>query len=281
MVEPTLPLADAPIDVAAPVEPAAMPQPFPGFWQGLGLVLLLMICSVPAYAVGAGVSALLKAFGVSLGGGFELVGKPMIRFGLPSLAVLSLGARWTGKTWRETYPLKPVRLVWLPMFVLAQAGVAAIIAGTASVLERLLPAPSFLEKLILHAGPFAVIVLAPLTEEPLHRGLILGGMLKRYSRSKAVVLSALVFGIAHMNPWQFVAAFFLGLFLGWIVAETGSLWLPLLGHALHNATFFLLHGRVPELPKTGGTALLLVAFGLALLGGGVTMVRRSFRRRTV
>jgi membrane protease YdiL (CAAX protease family) len=282
MVEPTPQLADASTDVAAVVaEPPSTPQPFPGFWQGIGLILLLQVCSVPAFAVGAGVSALLQAFGVSPGASFESLVKPMIR-ALPYLPVLWLGARWAGKPWRETYPLKPVRLVWLTMFILALAGLAAVVAAVVSVVEWRLPAPSFLEKLIIHAGPFAVIFLAPMTEEPLCRGLILGGMLKRYSRPKAIVLSALVFGIAHLNPWQFVSAFLLGLFLGWVVAETGSLLLAILGHALLNATFFLLGGRVPEPPHmTVGKVLLLVALGLPLLGTGVMMLRASFRRRTV
>ena len=182
MLEPTPPLADASVDVAASVpEPASTPQPFPGFWQSLGLILLVMACSAPAYAVGKAISALLQALGVPLGASFDLVGKPIIR-ALPYVVVLWLGARWAGTTWRETYPLRPVRLVWLPMFVVAQAGISAIVAAAASVLEQVLPAPSFLEKLIVHAGPFAVLFLAPLTEEPLHRGLMLGGMLKRYSR---------------------------------------------------------------------------------------------------
>ena len=281
MLEPTPRLADASVDVAASVpEPASTPQPFPGFWQSLGLILLVMACSAPAYAVGKAISALLQALGVPLGASFDLVGKPIIR-ALPYVVVLWLGARWAGTTWRETYPLRPVRLVWLPMFVLAQAGISAIVAAAASVLEQVLPAPSFLEKLIVHAGPFAVLFLAPLTEEPLHRGLMLGGMLKRYSRPKAIVLSALVFGIAHLNPWQFTSAFLLGLFFGWVVAETGSLWLPMLGHGLHNATFFLLHDKVPEPPKTVVASLLLVALGLPLLGAGVMMLRRSFRERTV
>jgi membrane protease YdiL (CAAX protease family) len=282
MLEPTPQLADASTDVAAVVaEPPSTPQPFPGFWQSIGLILLLQVCAVPAFAVGAGVSALLQAFGVSLGARFELLVKPTIR-ALPYLAVLWLGARWAGKTWREAYPLKPVRLVWLPMFALALAGLVAVVAAVVSVVEWRLPAPSFLEKLIIHSGPFAVIFVAPVTEELLCRGLILGGMLKRYSRLKAIVLSALVFGVAHLNPWQFVSAFLLGLFLGWVVAETGSLWLPMLGHGLHNATFFLLSGRVPEPPHiTVGRVLLLVAVGLPLLGASVMMLRASFRRRTI
>ena len=69
-----------------------------------------------------------------------------------------------------------------------------------------------------------VCVLAPVLEEMLFRGVILRAFLQRYSRGAAIAHSAGVFGLAHMNLYQFVAAFTLGLLAGWLYERTRSLW---------------------------------------------------------
>ena len=50
----------------------------------------------------------------------------------------------------------------------------------------------------------AVVIVAPLTEELLFRGVILRGLLLHYSAPKAVIASSLMFGLVHLNPWQAV-----------------------------------------------------------------------------
>jgi membrane protease YdiL (CAAX protease family) len=47
---------------------------------------------------------------------------------------------------------------------------------------------------------FILVIMAPLTEETLCRGLILNGFLKNYSRRKAMIVSALLFALLHLNP---------------------------------------------------------------------------------
>ena len=80
-----------------------------------------------------------------------------------------------------------------------------------------------------------VIVMAPLLEEILFRGLILKSYLNRYSTQKALITSALFFSIFHMNPWQMPSAFVGGLVLGWWFMATGSLWPCIFAHALMNS----------------------------------------------
>jgi hypothetical protein len=47
-------------------------------------------------------------------------------------------------------------------------------------------------------------------------------------------MSALLFALFHLNPWQFPATFMLGLFLGWIMIRTNNIILAILGHSIHN-----------------------------------------------
>ncbi|WP_409994892.1 CPBP family intramembrane glutamic endopeptidase [Chitinophaga pinensis] len=44
-------------------------------------------------------------------------------------------------------------------------------------------------------------------------------MLKRYPPRKAIVISALFFGLIHLNPWQALPAFCIGLLLGWVFTK--------------------------------------------------------------
>lgn len=96
---------------------------------------------------------------------------------------------------------------------------------------------------------FSAVVIAPLGEEIVYRGIILKGLLAHYTQNRAIVWSAILFGLAHLNPWQFPVIFILGLVFAYWVVQTGSLWPAILGHALHNliAVTFL-HFGVPGFP---------------------------------
>lgn len=86
-----------------------------------------------------------------------------------------------------------------------------------------------------------ICVLAPIFEEVLFRGVILKGMLNhKVNPIIAIIISALIFGIAHMNPWQFIGAGTLGAIFGFVYYRTKSLFLPILLHALNNILSFVL-----------------------------------------
>ncbi|QPF71693.1 CPBP family intramembrane metalloprotease [Roseateles sp. DAIF2] len=78
----------------------------------------------------------------------------------------------------------------------------------------------------------ATCVLAPILEEMLFRGVLLRAFLNRHPRWAAISYSALLFGAAHMNVYQFLLALWLGLLLGWLFERSRSL-LPCI--ALHAA----------------------------------------------
>lgn len=86
-----------------------------------------------------------------------------------------------------------------------------------------------------------VIIIGPISEEICFRRGILGSLLlsPRFHRY-ALVLSALIFGVIHLNPAQMGGAFVLGLFLGWLYIRTHSLVLPILFHILNNGLGILL-----------------------------------------
>lgn len=81
-----------------------------------------------------------------------------------------------------------------------------------------------------------VIVLAPVVEEIVMRGIILGGLLEKYSSEwMALLVSTLIFSIIHFNPAQSVGAFFLGLLCGWAYLKLKNLIAPIIVHSVSNA----------------------------------------------
>ena len=80
---------------------------------------------------------------------------------------------------------------------------------------------------------FSVAILTPFAEELLFRGFILGMLLKRYSNTQSIVISSLIFAIAH-EPIAMILAFGGGLLYGWVRVRTGSILPGMIAHAIWN-----------------------------------------------
>lgn len=70
-------------------------------------------------------------------------------------------------------------------------------------------------------------------EELLFRGVIASGF-KKYGKTLAVVLSALIFMLMHGNAEQTVHQFIIGLVIGYIFISTGNLWIGVIIHFFNN-----------------------------------------------
>ena len=85
-------------------------------------------------------------------------------------------------------------------------------------------------------GPVKIIVivfLAPLIEEYVFRRQLLDRA-RRFGEKPAIVLSALAFGLFHMNLYQFFYAFALGLVFAYVYTRTGRLRYSVFMHMFIN-----------------------------------------------
>lgn len=89
------------------------------------------------------------------------------------------------------------------------------------------------------------VVLAPLSEEPLFRGAILGTLRKHLGVRESLIISSVAFAICHFSVVSLVTHVPLGLYFGWLSLRTKSLWPGILAHALHNALALI---ALPLLP---------------------------------
>ena len=90
------------------------------------------------------------------------------------------------------------------------------------------------------AALFAFVVVAPLTEELLFRGVLLPGLEPRYGPGVALVLSSLLFAVIHFDWSACAYGLVAGLLLGALRIRSGSLWPCLALHAGVNVVPLLI-----------------------------------------
>lgn len=96
---------------------------------------------------------------------------------------------------------------------------------------------------------WSVILLGPFAEEIIFRGLALGYLRNIYSFKTANIVSSLLFMLFHVPYWitvgqfslplyklsyEFVRLFVIGLFWGFLVKKTNSLWASIIHHSTNN-----------------------------------------------
>jgi uncharacterized protein len=165
-----------------------------------------------------------------------------------TLFILIYGFKKSKAPLLEVFPLKlfnPLILIPLITFFWGAHNLLEIVNVA---VEKVVPAPPWFWELFSKVFEsdfgwwgafFKVAVLAPIIEELIFRGLIFNGLRKNYTATTAVVVSAILFSLFHLNPWQMPATFVLGLLLGWIMLRTNSILLAILGHSLNNLIVLL------------------------------------------
>jgi sodium transport system permease protein len=77
-------------------------------------------------------------------------------------------------------------------------------------------------------------LLPAVCEELAFRGFILTGLRRRFRTGTAIVISSFLFAVAHMNVFQFLPTFVLGLVLGVLAVRGGSVLPGMAYHLVHN-----------------------------------------------
>lgn len=128
---------------------------------------------------------------------------------------------------------------------------------------------------------FVLVLVAPVTEELLFRGVVFRGLLSRHRVWMAALVSAGLFAGAHLNPWQFSSALMLGVVSAWLYLRTGSIALCIFGHAVANGLAMVATSLPVKIPGFNTTEamsavqfqpLWLDATGLALVTLGLWAV---------
>lgn len=205
-------------------------------YPNIGQALVLLVICIGLTIIFSMVQAMLSNY-ISIQASFLLI--YVIVFGL----TLFVGLRLK----RSEEPYFRFSFAGIPLLAYPVLYLVTVSLATLSMpITELIPMPETLERMfeeLMGDGNvfmfLAAVVAAPIFEELIFRGIILDGFLRNYSKWPAIIMSSLIFGVAHLNPWQFVVAFLLGIFLGWIYYRTRSI-LPCIAiHVFANGSSFL------------------------------------------
>ncbi|MBO5797790.1 MAG: CPBP family intramembrane metalloprotease [Clostridia bacterium] len=127
---------------------------------------------------------------------------------------------------------------------------------------------------------FTYAILPALVEELVFRGWMLGA-LQPFGERRALLLSALIFGLIHGNLTQMPFAFILGLLFGYVFLRTGRLWPCMVLHFLNNGLSVMLDYASANMGLSENTYVLInltvtaVLVGIGMLAGLLLYLHRA------
>jgi sodium transport system permease protein len=213
--------------------PLPFPYPSPGVAMVLFMVEIILLFGFGANATSLGVEK-------------TILYSQLLIILLPPAYIIYRG----GYDRKRVFSLiKPNAMVYPAALILAcGAWLAAIELGTLQ--NMIFPFPDELLKQFteffksLNSMPLSqvliyIAILPGICEELLCRGFLLNCFLPRFGKAGAVVVVAVAFGILHLDPYRFLSTSFLGLILGFIAVESGSVFPAMLAHATNNALSYI------------------------------------------
>ena len=93
---------------------------------------------------------------------------------------------------------------------------------------------------------FVSVIVVPINEEIIYRGMVLRRAEEGFGRMTAVIVSAVVFGVAHAGTGRMLMAVFAGFLFGLVAERFGTIWASIPLHMLVNVA--VLWDRLYELP---------------------------------
>ena len=235
-----------PLSEAGPVTSTAdTSEPAPGRWRGgqvaLG-ILLILVSIFPVTGIALGLGKLAGQYGEAVATwesshlmGFAiLVVVWYLALRPHRLSLSSLGL---------TAPTVPMlHYVFMTAGALGASLLAtALYAHLVNLANLEILSPPDIPSEIVFPGPAVAITFqalalwTPLTEEIFFRGFVFAGLVPRLGVGRAMVGSALIFSVFHIDPRVMLPIFFTGLLLALLYHRTGSLWPCIAAHAGQNA----------------------------------------------
>jgi membrane protease YdiL (CAAX protease family) len=169
-----------------------------------------------------------------------------------SIAGLGLLIAWIKRKYiigfKSMINIDKVYVIYLLPMTFTIVGLHILLSELDNFVRRIFPMSDFWIKIFNDAfgnsfaawkGILLVVIVVPIVEEIVFRGIVLKGFLEHYTIKKSIFVSALLFGIIHMNPWQFVSASAAGIILGWWYVKTDSIVTTIFGHALNNSMGYI------------------------------------------
>ena len=272
-----------------PIEPLKRPRVWPSF---VTLVLALVAILVSGAALGVFVIVQPGSQGASPS---ELLSTPSFLLVAAAVSQLCLlAAVWSlprlfrdvgAHGWFERVRWRPARFSVLDVLVCA-VGTQAIGAAALSVLTLLQVKGGLLESMggaaratspAQFAGLLLFGAIAPgFAEELTFRGLLQTRLVERWGSVVGVLVSAVMFGLWHLDVRQGLMAMTMGVWLGWCAQRHQSIVNVAFAHVVNNAFAFTL-SRFGDEQQEHGEPWPTIAVSLVLVALCAVVIERRSR----
>jgi sodium transport system permease protein len=172
---------------------------------------------------------------------------------LPVLLILRVSKTNIKKTLRLN-PTKPANFV-LALFAIIPALI--IVAVISQAINLIFPvSESYMEgmKNFLDAQQhgfwlsiFVIGILPGICEETMFRGFIINGF-KKMGFWRSIVISGVLFGVFHLDPFRLLPASLLGMWLGYMLLRTNSIYVPMFAHFVNNSFTIIVTSYGDKIP---------------------------------
>jgi membrane protease YdiL (CAAX protease family) len=209
------------------------------------------ICAFLIFFIGFFLAGFLELFGLSEDVSWELMG---ILVYIAVLAMTMGYISWDGNLSRTLQMFKIgsfrtgfIFLVGLPFMIIVIDTVATIIYDMLYIMllgDPYIPEIAYYVDdseydLILALSFVSTVIAAPVVEEILFRGYVLDAIREIHGDTVAVLGSAGLFGLLHIEPYVVGYAALGGVIYGLVRIKTGSLWPSIVSHMVWNFLAFL------------------------------------------
>lgn len=161
-----------------------------------------------------------------------------------------------------------------PLYIIGAIGTGYIINLTINLFF-----PSFVEMFRFEAvvtadNPLDIVlciimaaVLPAILEEWAFRGVLLKNLLP-FGRGGAILISSIMFGMAHLDPPRIIFATAFGIMLGICYEHTGSLLIPMIIHFINNAISVI----ATLVPQDSAVVLIIGLLMFGFMGCGIAAI---------
>ena len=81
---------------------------------------------------------------------------------------------------------------------------------------------------------FIIALIPAVAEEFMFRGLIQRSFENGLNPVRGVILTGIIFGAYHLNPFSFIPLVIIGIYLGFLTLRSGSIWVSVVTHFFNN-----------------------------------------------
>ncbi len=158
---------------------------------------------------------------------------------------------------KKVFRIHPVKKELLVVSAFIGIALTIIIDEFDRLIQTIIPMPEFLieamEESLKIQSPsdlviilFSAVLLASVLEEMLFRGFLQVSLEQRLDVTRAVMSSAIIFAIVHMNPWWTIQFTLFGIILGVMAWKSRSIIPAIVVHFINNGTALIFNNMEKE-----------------------------------